>query len=205
MVRVIAGLGLGACLLLLPAFSAAQVYTCTDKNGKFIIADRLLKECANRPVKELDKRGMPVRDIAAPMSEAERKQQEIEDNKRSQMQAKEEDRQRQDQALMARYKSEQEIDMARKKEIAQIEQRIAESDAATLQAEKQLHAAQNETGQFKQGNVPDTLQKRIKDAQFLIDEQKKLATANRREKAQINARYAETLQKFRDITSENAK
>jgi colicin import membrane protein len=152
-------------------------------------------------VKELDKRGMPVRDIAAPMTEAERKKQEDEDKRRLDAQTKEEDRARQDQALMARYKSEGDIAAARKKDLIQIDQRIADSDAAVAQAEKQLQAAQNETRQATGGSAAEAVQKRVKDAQLVIDEQKKLAEASRKEKAQINARYTDTLTKFRAINA----
>lgn len=195
---------LGVCVSLVPMAVMAQVYTCTDAQGKFIISDRLLKECANRPVTELDRRGMPVREIEAPLSEAERRQQESTDKQRNRAQAKEEDRQRQGQALMARYKSEQDIEAARQKEVAQIDQRIADSDAAIQQAEQQLAAAQRDAGQTSQpGSARDTAQKRIKDARLLIVEQKKLGSASRRDKDQLNARYTQTLQTFRELSAQS--
>lgn len=202
MVRVLSSLGLGLACLLASAAGYAQVYTCTDQQGKLIISDRLLKECANRPVTELDKRGIPVRDIAAPMSDAERQQQERRDKARQQALARQEDRQRQDQALMARYKSEKDIEAARKKDTAQIDQRIADSDAALRVAQQQLAQARQEaTTPSQQGTPADVVQKRIQDAQFLIDKQQNLVAANRREKDQMNARYDQILQTFRALSA----
>lgn len=187
-------------LFVQPHAAVAQVYTCTDAQGKFIISDRLLKECANRPVTELDRRGMPVREIAAPMSEAARRQQENADKQRNRAQAKDEERERQGQALMARYKSEQEIELARQKEVAHIDQRIADSEAAIQQAEQQLASAQRDASQVSQADsARDAAQKRIRDARQLIVEQKKLGSASRRDKDQLNARYTQTLQTFREL------
>lgn len=200
MVRVVLGLGVSVAILCSPASGLAQVYTCTDKNGRYIIADRIVKECAESPVRELDRRGMTVREIDAPMTDAQRRAQETAERKRQQDHANEEERQRQDQALMGRYKREADIAAARKKDMDQIDRRIAQSDLLTSQAANQLQSAQTEANTASHsGTVPDALQARIRDAQFLLDEQKKLGAANRQEKKQINTRYAHILQRFRDL------
>jgi hypothetical protein len=189
------GVGLTILLWILPV--SAQVYTCVAKNGKFIVADRLIPECADRAVKELDRRGVLVRDIPAPMSAEERQQQAAAEQQEEQRRIQEEARQRQEQAVIARYQNEREIEAARQKDIAQITQRIAERDAAVLSAGQQVQAAAQALAQYATNAIPQTLQRQFNEAQRGLAEQQRLANALRREKDQINQRYDNHLTIFR--------
>jgi hypothetical protein len=193
------GVGLTILLWVLPV--SAQVYTCVGKNGKLIVADRLVPECADKAVKELDRRGVLVREIPAPMTAEERQQQAAAEQQEEQRRIQEEAHQRQEQAVIARYQNVQEIEAARHKDITQITQRIAERDAAVLSAGQQVQAAAQALAQYATNAIPQTLQRQFNEAQRGLAEQQRLANALRREKDQINQRYDADLSMFRKATA----
>lgn len=189
---------LAVLFFLLPITAHAQIYTCIDKNGRFVTADQIMPECADRPVQELDKNGVLRRDILSPI---QLQQQEKDLQKQQQVQSREDDVARQDQALMARYDSEAAITAEYQKENAAIDQRLADNQTAISQATKQWQMAQEEAKKDKPNAIPDELQRRIKDARLAVVAQQKLHAQMQAKKAQQQEQYETTLQKYRALRS----
>jgi Domain of unknown function (DUF4124) len=70
-------------LLGLPVASIAlaqgELYTCKDDNGRVITSDRPIQECAKRDIRILRSDGIQKGVLAAPLTEAQRKQRDLDE------------------------------------------------------------------------------------------------------------------------------
>ena len=131
---------LALALLHVPA-SEARVYCCKDARGQQVCGDVLPAACADRGYRELNSQGATVRQVEAPMTEAQRAKRDAEAKKaRDEDMARQEQRRR-DTTLLNTYTSEREIDAARDRRIADIEElltRLREQQHTLSERHKKL-------------------------------------------------------------------
>jgi len=179
----------------------AQIYMCKDASGRTLTSDRPIPECADRAMRELDKSGRARRDIPAPMTaEEKRRLQQEEERRKAELVAADEQR-RSDRLLRARYRSEAEIEEARKRALEQVDERIRRDTAALAAAEKQQQQAQAEADALKKKSevVPTVLQHRIDDAAQTITGARKALQGHEADAAEVNARHDALLKRFREL------
>ncbi len=127
--------------LLYPMVAHAGIISCKDATGRTLTSDRPIPECADRTVREYGRNGVFRREIAAPPTA---EQQRLLDQQRRQRQAEEDarrERQRADHALMSRYRSEDDIEVARQRESASLANLIVQHKGALLVARQEWEAA----------------------------------------------------------------
>jgi hypothetical protein len=166
-----------------------------------ITSDRPIPECADRAVRELDKSGRTRRDIPAPMTAEEKRRLQQEEERRKADEALAEEQRKSDRLLRARYKSEADIEEARKRALDQVDDRIKRDKAALAAAEKQQQQAQAEADALKKKNatVPTVLQHRIDDASQSVTATRKAIQGNEADVAEVNAKHDALLKRFREL------
>ena len=197
--RILAALG----AMLFATGAQAQIYMCKDANGRTLTSDRPIPECSDRSMKVLDNQGVARREIAAPLTPEQKRQRQEEEEKRKAAAAAEEEQKREDRALMARYKSEADIEAARKRSLEQVAEHIKMEESGIAAAEKRLKGAQVEADALKKAGKPLSarLQQRLDDNKQAIADGRKHIGEREKEMAPINAKYDQTLKRFRELTA----
>lgn len=189
-------------LVLAGTGAHAQIFVCKDASGRTITSDRPIPECADRAMRELDKRGNTKREILPPMSAEEKRQQRLQEEKRKAQEAADDEQKRNDRLIRARYRSEADIDAARMRVIEPVDERIKRDRSELAAAEKQQQQAQADVDALKKKNaaVPAGLQHRLDGSAQAVADVKKQIQEHEAEIVQVNARFDATLMRYRELS-----
>lgn len=189
--------------LLLAHWSAqAQIYMCKDASGRTITSDRPLPECAGRAVREYDRKGTPRRDIPAPLTSEQKREVQLQEEKRRLEELAAEEQRRNDRAMRFRYRNEAEIEVARKRAVEAVQEQIKREMGVLASVEKRRQGAQAEVDSYRKKNeaAPADLQRSLNDAERAARESKKMIADHEAEIVSINAKHDETLKRYRVIS-----
>ena len=136
---------------ILAASPAHALFKCVDEKGVTYYGDTMPPQCAKKPVVEISPQGSVVRKFDAPLTPEQLKA--IDDDKirnkdktdRMALQK------RRDNALMSTYGAEREFDIARDKEIANLEARKKPLAARTVDVDKDLAKLNNDMEFYQAG------------------------------------------------------
>jgi len=187
---------------LLPLLAHGQIYTCKDAAGRTVTADHPMPECSDRKVLELSKAGMVKREIPAPLTaEQKRQQQVLEDKRRAEVAAEEQQRQ-QDRALLSRYRSEADIESSRRYYLSLSQDLIKRDQVGIDDAKYQLKAAYTEAEFYKhRKTLPASLRNKIDEANRDIAYNQKNMVDHQAELGRINGKFDETVKHYRELMS----
>jgi hypothetical protein len=187
-------------LAIMPVWAHAQIYVCKDANGRTMTSDRPIPECAARPMRELGNNGVTRREIAAPLTAAQKHQREIEaDRLRSEAEAALEVRRR-DLAMLERFRSEGEINAARKRAIEDIQENIKRETVTLALAEKSLKEAQVESeGRKGKNGVALLPTRRFEEAKATVASQNDLIREQKSNLLKVDIWFDETLKRYREL------
>ena len=122
----------------LTAFAFAQapaagqgIYTCVDKHGRRITADRPIQECLDREQRELSPSGITRRQIGPSLSDTERAALEAQQRKEAEERVRAIEEKRRERALVARYPDKATHDIERNAALLMV-------DEVTATAEKRM-------------------------------------------------------------------
>ncbi|AMP11906.1 hypothetical protein CAter282_4246 [Collimonas arenae] len=161
-----------------------------------------MPECADRKVVELSKMGVVKREIPAPLTAEQKRQQQVLDEKRRAEAAAEEQRRQQDRALLARYRSETDIEDSRRYYLSLSQDLIKRDQTLIDDARNQLKAANTEAEFYKKRKtLPAELRNKMDEANRAIAANQKNMTDHQAELARINGKYDETLKHYRELVS----
>lgn len=206
--RSLAALALGASFGLGITFSlgaSAKLYKWVDSQGTTHYGETIPPEYADRDRAELNKAGRVVKkqEVLTPEQlRLERSNKEEEEaKKRSDEQAAIE-RKRRDKALVDTYSNSNEIDLARKRNLQQVELRLTGMNANVKIANDNLLGLQKEAESFNNTNrkIPPSLQEDLVEAQARLDKLNKDLAKLQAEKATIEARYDEDKKRYKELT-----
>lgn len=185
----------------------AQIYICKDASGRTITSDRPIPECADRAMRELDKSGRARREIPPPMSAEEKQQLQLQEEQRKAEEAAAEEQRRNDRLLRARYRSEGDIETARKRSIDVVDEHIKHERTVLAAAEKQQQKSQAEADSHKKKNVSiaAALQYQLNEDELTIANAKKKIEEYEAEIAQINAKFDQMLKRYRELPGMTAE
>ena len=186
------------------AAQAQRIYMCKDEAGHTLTSDRPIPECDGRAIREFDKNGMVRREIPAPLTPEQKRQQQFEDEKRKAEVAIAEDRKRQDRAILARYRSEADVEAARKQTLEMIQDQIKRDKVELVNAERQQKQVLADVDIYKRKNapVPTGVKQRIEGAERVVDMANQSIREHEAEIGQINAKFDATLKRFRELMAE---
>ena len=195
-----AGLALAVPALAQPAAVQDMTYRCTDAHGKKYYSSTIPRQCIGRPVEQLNKQGLVVRRIDPEGDEKAQAEKEAALAKKREEEAAQREDRRRNQALLATYTSEKDIDEARARALA--DNRKAALDVENrIEAVRKRRAGYDKELEFYKGNAkpPAKLTEDIHNAEIEIKANEELLAVKKKEVTQINARYDEDKKRYREL------
>jgi len=183
-------------------------YRCTGKDGKKYYGQTVPQACVGGPMELINRQGLVVKRIDPEAEEKARLAKEANAEKKRELDAAQKEATRRNQALLATYTSERDIEEARlralrdhQKQLSEVEGRIEELKKRQARVEKEL-AVYNEAGK---GAPPQRLKEEITNAQIDLRAQQGLLEVKKKEAQSINARYDDDKRRYLELTGKNLK
>ena len=194
-------------LLLLLTFATAsqhghaQIFSCKDRAGRTLTSDREIPECATRDMREIGRNGVVRRVIPAPLTAEQRHAKELEEERQKQQADAALEVRRRDKALLARFKDEHDIDLARQRSLGELQEKIRQCDNAVAVASTHLANAEAEAarGNSKKSATP-YLQQRIDEAKMKIADENQHLQQYRTSMTQVDQSFDEMLKRYRELS-----
>jgi hypothetical protein len=206
---MVRGLTIIAATALIAASLAAHsqstpgqlTYRCVGKDGKKYYGSTVPTPCLGQPIEQLNTSGMVVRRINPEGEEKERAVKDAEAKKKREDEAAAKDAARRNRALLATYTSEQDIDEARSRALADNELAVRDVELRIDAIKKRQASYDKELEFYKGGNKPPArLQDDIRDAEIDLQAQQNLLVVKKKDVNSINARYADDKKRYRELT-----
>ena len=199
----------GLVLLLMGAeFAAAQpqgasgsIYTCVDRNGRRLTADRPIPECLDREQRELSPSGTTRRQIGPSLTEIERTALEAQRRKEAEERARVVEERRRERVLVARYPDKAAHDVERAAAIQLVDDvtATAEKRIAELQAERKKLDVEMEFYKKDPNKAPMTLRRKMAENEEIVAEQQRFIAGQDQEKRRVHARFDTELAQLRKL------
>jgi len=192
---------LGATLVLFAAYSAtaeAKLYKWVDDKGETHYGEVIPPEYANKDKVQFNEKGREIKqkeskesadEAGAGSKSAEEKQAAI-------------DQRRKDNALVNTYSNEKEIDLARDRNLQQVDARINSIQLILKPAQQDLDNYRKEVDGLKQSGkkIPDSLQSDVTDAENKVAKLKQDLTKAQEKDASVRARFEADKVRYRELT-----
>lgn len=191
---------LALALLHVPA-SEARVYCCKDARGQQVCGDVLPAACADRGYRELNSQGATVKQVEAPMTDAQRAKRDADAKKAREEEMVRQEQRRRDTTLLNTYTSEREIDVARDRRVADIEEllaRLREQQQTLSERQKKLEkdaAAFTAKGKRVPSGIKDRLDTNGEDLRQIGEN----IAQKERDLVDTRKRFEEDRARFREI------
>jgi len=192
--RVIA---IATALAAVPLASEADTYRCIAKDGKRYYGSIIPAECQGRAVELLSAQGVVVRRIDPEGAEKERLAKEASQARRRQEESAARETLRRNQAILATYSSEKDIEDARARA-------LTEHAKATQLVENRLDSLRSQHAGYEKdlesykgkGEPPSILRENLKVVETDLEAQQQLLDLRKREFEAINARYDDDKKRY---------
>jgi hypothetical protein len=178
-------------------------YRCTGKDGKKYYGQTVPQACVGGPMELINKQGLVVKRLDPQAEEKARLAKQADAEKQREQEMAQKETTRRNQALLATYMSERDIEEARtralrdhRKHVIEIEGRIEELKKRQARVEKEL-AVYNESGK---GEPPTRLKEEITNAEIDLRAQQGLLEVKKKEASSINARYDDDKRRYLALT-----
>lgn len=180
---------------------AAKMYKWVDDKGVTHYGETIPPEYAHKDRSELDKSGRVVEKKEVLTPEKRRANEEAEAKKRSDEEA-ELERKRRDKALVNTYSSEKEIDLARNRNLQQVEARISSIGSQLKMADSNLAGLKKEVESYNAAGkkIPASLQEDLKESQERQAKLQQDMEKAKAEKAALDARYDADKVRYKELT-----
>lgn len=181
--------------------TAAKMYKWVDDKGTTHYGETIPPEYSGKDRVELNKEGRIIKKIGVLTAEEHRAKKEAEAKKLAEEKIAI-DQKRHDATLTNTYSNEAEIDLARKRNLQQVEARITNNQSQLKMANASLLDLQQEAGKRAKANkpLPDSLQEEILQSQAQVDKFKKNLDKSLAEKAAVEARFDADKARYKELT-----
>jgi predicted nucleic acid-binding Zn-ribbon protein len=180
---------------------AAKMYKWVDDKGTTHYGETIPPEYANKDRSELGKSGRVIEKKEVLTPEERRASEQADAKKRADEEAALE-RKRRDKALVNTYSNEKEIDLARNRNLQQVEARIDSISSQLKMANDNLLAFQKEADALvKAGKkIHPSLQEDLKESQERLAKLQQDLEKAKTEKATLDARYDADKARYKELT-----
>lgn len=189
---------LGSLALIAPA--QAKTYKWVDDQGVTHYGETVPPEYAGKDRSELNPSGRVVntRDILTPEEREAKRQAEL--RKRQEVAATKE-QQRKDKALMNTYSSVEEIELARSRNLQQVEARLSSLKAQIRMAQESHAGLQVEEERYRAAGkpVPVSLHEDLGNSQVRLTRLQEEYRKSEAEKTQVNERFDAEIRRYREL------
>ncbi len=186
-------------LFAMPGVHAlAVMYKWVDENGVTHYGDSIPPEYRNRANEELNKRGVIIKKNDAALTPEQIKAKEEELAKRK----KEKETIRRDAVLLGTYSNAEEIDLARDRNLRQIERVIKDTQTQLKSIEDQLKTSRDNAAAYKRENkpVPEGLQMDIETLEKTKQDLEVAILQKRADAEELRARFEEDKKRYIELT-----
>lgn len=180
---------------------AAKMYKWVDDKGVTHYGETVPPEYADKDRTELNQSGRAVKTEQAITPERRAAKEQAEAKKREEEKAAIEQKRR-DQTLINTYSSVKEIELARSRNLQQVEARINTLNSFIKTASNNLSGLQKEADGYakSQKEIPASLKEDLKEAQARLDKLNRDLALPQAEKAAMEARYDADKARFIELT-----
>ena len=181
--------------------ASGSIYTCVDRNGRRLTADRPIAECLDREQRELGPSGTVRRQIGPSLSEQERAAQEVQRRKEAEARARALEERRRERALTARYPDKPTHDVERAAAIQLVDDvtAIAEKRLAELAQQRKAFDVEMEFYKKDPAKAPLSLRRKIAENEESIAEQQRFIAGQDQEKRRVHQRFDAELAQLRKL------
>ena len=178
-----------------------SIYTCIDRNGRKLTADRPIPECLDREQRELGPTGVLRRQVGPSLTEDERAQLEAQRRKEVEDRARVAEDRRKERALIARYPDKATHDAERAAAIAMVDEvtATAEKRIIELRAQRKAFDAQMEMFKSDPNKAPMALRRNIGENDESMAEQLRFLAGQDRDKRRVHQRFDAELAQLRKL------
>ena len=181
--------------------TSGGIYTCVDRNGRRLTADRPIAECLDREQRELGPSGIVRRQIGPSLTEQERAAQEAQRRKEAEARARELEERRRERALTARYPDKATHDVERAAAIQLVDDVTATAEKRLVELAQQRKAFDVEMEFYKKdpNKAPMALRRKIAENEDSIAEQQRFIAGQDQEKRRVHQRFDVELAQLRKL------
>lgn len=181
--------------------TSSGIYTCVDRNGRRLTADRPIAECMDREQRELGPSGIVRRQIGPSLTEQERAAQEVQRRKEAEARARELEERRRERALTARYPDKATHDVERAAAIQLVDDVTATAEKRLVELAQQRKAFDVEMEFYKKDptKAPMSLRRKIAENEESIAEQQRFIAGQDQEKRRVHQRFDVELAQLRKL------
>ena len=200
-------MGVGAIASLVGPCAWAQqsntgsIYTCVDRQGRRLTADRPIAECLDREQRALGPTGTLRRQIGPSLTEQERAALEVQRRKEAEERTRQQEERRRERVLTARYPDKAAHDVERAAAIQLLDDvtAIAEKRMAELQQQRKALDTEMEFYQRDPAKAPMVLRRKIAEHEDGMAEQQRFVANQDLEKRRIHQRFDAELAQLRRL------
>jgi Domain of unknown function (DUF4124) len=189
--------GLGVC----SAMAWAQIYTCVDAKGRKLTSDRPIPECTEREQKELNSNATVKRIVKPAMTEQEKRALNEKQKAAEEEKFRIEEEKRKNSAFLSRYPNRARHDKERNEALNQIDQVMKAASKRLEGQAEQRKTIDAELEFYKKDpkKIPIALKRQIDTYDTNVLTQKRFIADQEEEKARINARFDEELERLKAL------
>ena len=178
-----------------------SIYTCVDRTGRKITADRPIPECFDREQRELGPTGIVRRQIGPSLTEHERAQQEAQRRKEAEERTRQLEERRRERVLTARYPDKAAHDAERAAAIAMVDDVtvIAEKRIAELREQRKTLDTEMEFYSRDPAKAPMPLRRKLAENEEAIAGQQRFIAGQDQEKRRVHQRFDGELAQLRKL------
>ena len=177
------------------------IYTCVDRNGRRLTADRPIPECLDREQRELSPSGITRRQIGPSLTELERAAQDAQNRKDAEERARVVEERRRERVLVARYPDKAAHDVERAAAIQMVDDVTATAEKRTLELKAERKKLDVEMEFYKKdpNKAPMPLRRKIAEIDDSLAEQQRFIAGQDQEKRRVHARFDTELSQLRKL------
>ena len=181
--------------------AAAKLYKWVDDNGVTHYGETIPPEYADKDREELNKYGRVIKSEEV-MTPERRREKEQEEEKQREAEKAALEQQRHDRTLINTYSNVNEIDLARKRSVQQIDARINMLNSNLNTANERLLSLQNEADRYAKSNreIPASLKDDLKITQERRDKLQQDLEKPNAQKAALEARFNADRKRYIELT-----
>ncbi len=179
--------------------NARNSYCCTDANGKLVCGDVLPTACHKRAYRVLDDRGRVIKEVEAPLSPEQRQLRDAAEAKKAEEAKKAAEEQRRNQALLATYPTEKDIDAARERALADFDKGSADNQKRYDDAVKQKKKLDAEKEFYAKKPMPANLKKQVEDNENALKTAQAALDSGKQERDALQAKYENEKKRYMEL------
>ena len=188
-----------AGLVATPASAQSVVYCCDDASGKKVCGDFLPKECQGRAYQERDGLGFVIKDVPAPLTPAQIAQREAEQKRKEEAEQKRIEERRRNLALLSTYADERDIDVARDRELADVDKLMAQAEKVLADSTARRAKLDKEREFYKTKILPAQLKEQMAAADKDVATKKAAVNDRLAQRQAVIDKFAQEKRRYREL------